>query len=598
MTGADAGASRHFIQQIIDEHIASGRWGEPGDRSVVTTRFPPEPNGYLHIGHAKSIVLNFGLAREYGGRCFLRFDDTNPAKEAQEYIDSIRRDVAWLGYEWEGEARFASDYFGWMHGLAIELIEAGKAYVDEQTPEQIRRTRGTPTEPGTPSPHRDRPAEKSLDLFRRMTAGEFPDGSMVLRARIDMGSPNMNLRDPVMYRIVCTPHPRTGDAWFVYPMYDWAHGLEDSQEGITHSLCTLEFENHRPLYDWFIEAINEARRERGEAPIHHAQQIEFARLNIGYAVMSKRRMRQLVEEGHVGGWDDPRMITISGFRRRGYTPHAIRRFCEAVGVTKYNALIDMGRLENAVREDLNRRAPRRMAVLRPLRVVIENWGEFGDPDRVEWMEAVNNPEDESAGTRPVPFTGVLYVERDDFREEANRKWFRLAPGREVRLRYGYWIICREAVRDASGEIVELRCTYDPETRGGEAPPPAPDGTVRKVKGTLHWVSARHAVEAEVRNYDRLFRVPHPDRAPKDAPDGWSFLENLNPDSLEVVTGVKLEPSWAAEPGEWADGVVRYQFERQGYYCLDPDADVEGGRLIFNRTATLKDSWAKHEQRGA
>jgi len=598
LSANDPGSHRHFIQQHIDADIASGRWAEPGDRSAVRTRFPPEPNGFLHIGHAKSIVLNFELAREYGGRCVLRFDDTNPAAEEQRYIDAIERDVRWLGYDWEGEPRFASDYFQRMHDLCALLIESGKAYVDEQTSDRIRQTRGTPSVPGTPSPWRDRPPSESLGLFARMTKGEIPEGSMVVRARIDMASPNMNLRDPVLYRILNTPHPRTGNAWSVYPMYDWAHGLEDSIEGITHSLCTLEFENHRPLYDWLIDAVNDALRDRGQAEIHHAQQIEFARLDIGYAVMSKRRLRTLVEQGYVSGWDDPRMITISGLRRRGYTPRSIRRFCRDVGVTKYKALIDMGRLENAIREDLNQMSPRRMAVLDPLRVVIENWAEHGDPDRVEWMDAINNPEDPSAGTRRVPFTGTLYIERDDYREQANRKWFRLAPGREVRLRYGYWITCREAVRDEAGELIELRCTYDPQTRGGESPPPDASGAVRKVKGTLHWVSAAHAVGATVRNYDRLFAVPRPDRAPEDAEEGWTFLDYLNPDSLEIIEGVKLEPAWQADPEAWADGVVRYQFERQGYYCLDPDSNPDSGVLIFNRTATLKDSWTKLDARAA
>lgn len=591
-----AARPRHFIQQIIDEDIARGKWGEPGDRSVVATRFPPEPNGFLHIGHAKAILLNAGIAREYGGRFILRFDDTNPAAEEQAFVESIQRDIRWLvpdsyGPAWDGKAVFASDYFEWMHGLAVELIGAGHAYVDDQSPEEIREARGVPTRPGTPSPFRDRPVSESLDLFARMTAGEFAEGSRVLRAKIDMASPNMNLRDPVMYRILRKAHHRAGDRWCVYPMYDWAHGLEDSFEGITHSLCTLEFEAHRPLYDWFIDRINEVKRSKGQAEIHHAQQIEFSRLAPSYTVMSKRRLKLLVEEGHVAGWDDPRMSTIAGYRRRGYTPEAFAAFIEDVGVTKFNALIDIGRLENAIRDDLNKRAPRRMAVLDPIRVVIENWGEYGDENRVEWFDAVNNPEDASAGTRLVPFSRELFIEREDFMLDPPKKFFRLGPGREVRLRYAYWIACREAVTDDAGNVVELRCTYDPRTRGGESPPADADGNVRKVKGTLHWVSAAHAVEAEVRLYDRLFEREIPDRVPKDAPEGWSFVESLNAESLKKVSGVKLEPNW--ETGvAWGDGIERMQFERLGYFCVDRGESDEAGRPVFNRTATLKDSWAK------
>jgi glutaminyl-tRNA synthetase len=585
-------APRHFIHQIIDEHIASGRWGPPGDRTVVRTRFPPEPNGYLHLGHAKSITLNHGLAVEYGGKFLLRFDDTNPEKEEQEFVDSIIRDVAWLGGAWDGPVRFASDYFHRMYDWAVELIKKGLAYVDEQSAEEIRAGRGTPTEPGRPSPFRDRPAEESLDRFARMKAGEFEDGAMVLRAKIDMGSPNFNLRDPVMYRIVNATHHRTGDEWHIYPMYDWAHGLEDSIEGITNSICTLEFENHRPLYDWFIEAIN---RDRGPGSawgekIHHPQQTEFARLNPTFVITSKRKLKQLVDEQHVEGWDDPRMPTISAARRRGFTPEAIRAFCEGIGTTKFNASHDLGLLENAVRDDLNRRAPRRMAVLRPLKVTITNWGEHGDPGRVEWMDAVNNPEDERAGTRKVPFSGTLCIEREDFMEDAPKKFFRLRPGGEVRLRSAYWITCHEVVKEG-GEVVELRCTYDPRTRGGESPPPDGDGNVRKVKGTLHWVSAPHALPVEVRLYDRLFRVERPGKATGNP------IDDLNPDSLEILPRAMLEPGWpttdlerGAGTGVFGDGIERFQFERLGYFCVDPR--LSGEHPVFNRTVTLKDSWAK------
>lgn len=590
---ADDGPSRHFIQQLIDTHIAEGRWGEPGDRTVVRTRFPPEPNGYLHIGHAKAITLNTGLAREFGGAFILRFDDTNPVKEEQEYVDSITADAAWLGAEWEDDVRFASDYFGQMYDWAVELIRKGFAYVDEQTAEQIRATRGTPTEPGMNSPYRDRPAEESVDLFARMKAGEFADGSKVLRARIDMASPNFNLRDPVMYRIVNARHHRTGGEWHIYPMYDWAHGLEDSIEGITNSICTLEFENHRPLYDWFIAAINDGRgpgSEWGEK-IHHPQQTEFARLNPTYVITSKRRLKQLVDDRIVESWDDPRMPTVAALRRRGYTPEAIRNFCTEIGTTKFNASHDFGLLENAVREDLNRRAPRRMCVLRPLKVTITNWGEHGDADRVEMLDAVNNPECEGAGKRQVPFSGTLFVERDDFMEDAPRKFFRLKPGGEVRLRYGYWITCNEVVKDGD-EVVELRCTYDPQTRGGDSPPPDADGKVRKVKGTIHWVSAAHAEVVEVRLYDRLFTAERPGKA-TDNP-----IDDLNPDSLEVVGRAMLEPAWrtteterAAGTGAFADGIERFQFERLGYFCVDGKLSGDD-RPVFNRTVSLKDSWAR------
>jgi glutaminyl-tRNA synthetase len=582
----------HFIKQMIEDDVASGRWGEPGDRSVVKTRFPPEPNGFLHIGHAKAICLSFGLAAEYGGTCNLRFDDTNPTKEEDAYVKSIINDVRWLGFQWDGDVRYASDYFGQMHAWAVELIQKGKAYVDDQTPEQIRATRGTPTVPGTNSPFRERPVTESLDLFARMKAGDFPDGSRVLRAKIDMASDNFNLRDPVIYRILHAHHHRTGSDWAIYPMYDWAHGLEDSIEGITHSLCTLEFEIHRPLYDWFIDAINEGRSE----PIHHPQQTEFARLNLNYTVLSKRKLLGLVEGGHVSGWDDPRMPTVSGYRRRGYTPESIRAFVEEVGITKFDSVIDVGRLENVCREHLNKVAPRRMCVLDPLKVTITNWGGDGgadgggDADRAEMMSAVNNPEDEGAGTREVPFGKTLYIEREDFMEDPPKKFFRLGVGREVRLRYGFWVKCHDVVKDDSGEIVEVLCTYDPATRGGDSPPPDGEGKVRKVKGTLHWVSAAHAVDAEVRLFDRLFGVESPARKPKDAGDDWDFKTNLNPESFKVAKA-KLEPNWrqASDP-TWPDGIERYQFERLGYFCVDTDSSE--GKPVFNRTATLRDSWAK------
>jgi glutaminyl-tRNA synthetase len=559
MVETGAGKPRNFIEEIIDEDIRTGRF-----QGRVHTRFPPEPNGYLHLGHAKSICLNYGLAVKYGGKFNLRFDDTNPTKEEQEYVDAIREDVRWLGANWEDREFYASDYFEQLYEWAEKLIREGKAYVCDLTPEQVAEYRGG-IKGGRESPYRNRSVEENLDLFRRMRAGEFPDGSRTLRAKIDMNHPNFNLRDPVLYRILHSPHQHTGNKWCIYPMYDWAHGQSDSIEGITHSICTLEFENHRPLYDWFIENLG----------IYHPRQIEFARLNLTYTVLSKRRLIQLVNEKHVRGWDDPRMPTIRGVRRRGYTPEAIWRFCDRIGVSKFEGVIDMSWLEDAVRDDLNKRAPRRMAVLRPLRVVIENY-----PDgQSEQLEAINNPEDPSAGRRPVPFSKVLYIEREDFRENPPKDFYRLAPGREVRLRYAYFLKCQEVVRDSSGEVVELRCTYDPATRGGEAP----DG--RKVKGVIHWVSAAHAVEAEVRLYDHLFCKPDPD----DVSEGQTWLDNLNPKSLEILPGCKLEPSLAdATIGE------RFQFERLGYFCVDPD--TAPGRLVFNRTVTLKDTWAKIEKK--
>ena len=543
-----------FIRTIVAEDVSAGKHA-----GRVATRFPPEPNGYLHIGHAKSICLNFGVAAEFGGTCNLRFDDTNPTKEDVEYVDSIQEDVRWLGFEWHGEPLYASDYFETLYGYAVHLIMAGKAYVDSLSAEEIREYRGTLTEPGRESPYRDRPVEESLDLFARMRAGEFEDGAHVLRAKIDMASPNITLRDPVLYRIRRAHHHRTGDAWCIYPMYDFAHPPSDAIEKITHSLCTLEFEQHRPLYDWLIANLPVPAQPR---------QIEFARLNLWYTVMSKRKLLTLVEEGHVSGWDDPRMPTIVGMRRRGFPPEAIRTFCERIGVAKRENLVDVALLEHAVREDLNKRAPRVMAVLRPLRVVIENYPET----EAEEFEIGNNPEDPSAGTRIVPFSRVLYIERDDFMETPPKKFFRLAPGREVRLRGAYFITCREAVKDAAGEIVELRCTYDPATRGGDAA----DG--RKVKATLHWVSAAHAADAEVRLYDRLFKSETPDNA-------GDYRGDLNPASLEVVAGCKIEPSAAAAPP-----ATRYQFERLGYFCVDPDS--RPGFPVFNRTVSLKDSWAR------
>jgi glutaminyl-tRNA synthetase len=561
MTTPDMTSPSHFIRDIIAADVRRGKYG-----GRVHTRFPPEPNGYLHIGHAKSICLNFGIAAEFGGLCNLRFDDTNPTKEDVEYVESIKADVRWLGFDWDDRLFYASDYFEQLYQYAVQLIKAGKAYVDSLSTEEIRATRGTATRAGQESPYRNRSVEENLDLFARMRAGEFPDGAHVLRAKIDMAHPNVLMRDPVMYRILHVPHHRTGDAWCIYPMYDYAHCVSDSLEGITHSLCTLEFEDHRPLYDWFLDALG----------IYHPQQIEFARLNLGYTVLSKRKLLTLVEQGHVTGWDDPRMPTISGLRRRGYTPEAIRTFCERIGVAKRNSVVDLALLEHCVREDLNKRAPRAMAVLRPLRVVLLNYPE----DRVEELEAVNNPEDPGMGTRKVPFSRVLYIERDDFREDPPRQFFRLAPGREVRLRYAYFITCVDVVKDPrTGEVVELHCTYDPATRGGDAP----DG--RKVRATLHWVSAAHALAAEVRLYDQLFVKADPN----DVEEGVDFTAYLNPRSLEVLKPCWVEPSLAAAaPGS------RYQFERLGYFCVDP-VDSTPGAIVFNRTVTLRDTWAKIEQ---
>jgi glutaminyl-tRNA synthetase len=557
-TVESAGRS-NFIRDIILEDIRSGKHG-----GRVQTRFPPEPNGYLHIGHAKAICLDFGLAAEFGGKCNLRFDDTNPSKEETEYVESIMEDVRWLGFEWDG-LYYASDYFEQLYEWAIQLIKAGRAYVCDLSAEEVRQYRGTLTEPGKESPYRNRSVEENLDLFERMKNGEFPDGSRTLRAKIDMASPNLNMRDPVMYRILHMEHHRTGSKWCIYPMYDYAHGQSDSIERVTHSICTLEFEDHRPLYNWFIEQLG----------IFPSRQIEFDRLSITYTLLSKRKLLKLVEEGHVKGWDDPRMPTLSGMRRRGYTPEAIRNFCANIGVSKTNGITQLQQLEYFLREDLNKHALRVMAVLKPLRVVIDNY-----PDElVEEMEAINNPEDASAGTRKVPFSKVLYIEQDDFREDPPKQFFRLAPGREVRLRYGYLITCQSVVKDTVGNIVELRCTYDPETRGGNTP----DG--RKVKSTIHWVSAAHAVDAEVRLYDTLFTKEDPN----EVEEGQDFTANLNPHSLEVLTDCKVEPGLKdAVPG------TRYQFERMGYFCVDPDSAP--GRPVFNRTIGLKDTWAKIEQR--
>ena len=543
----------NFIEDIVEEHNGNGRFG-----GEVITRFPPEPNGYLHIGHAKSMCLNFGLADKYGGRCHMRFDDTNPAKEEEEFVESILEDVRWLGWDWGEHLYFASDYFDELHDYAIDLIKKGKAYVDDLDQEQIRKYRGTLTEPGVESPFRERSVDDNLALFRGMKEGEFEEGTKVLRAKIDMASGNINMRDPVLFRILKTPHHRTGEKWVIYPMYDFTHGQSDSIEGVTHSICTMEYEDHRPLYDWFLDSLD----------IYHPQQIEFARLNLSNTVLSKRKLIQLVREGHVGGWDDPRMPTLAGLRRRGYTPESIRNFCEQVGVAKRQNVIDIAMLEHAVRDDLNRRAPRALAVLRPLKVVIENYPE----GQVEHLDAINNPEDPDAGSRKLPFSRELYIERDDFMEDPPRKFFRLGPGREVRLRYGYFITCTDVIKNDAGEVVELRCTYDPETRGGQAP----DG--RRVRGTIHWVSAEHAVDAEVRLYDHLFTSERPD-------DDDNFMSTLNPDSLEVIPDAKVEPSLAdAVPGE------KFQFERTGYFAVDPDS--QPGALVFNRTVTLRDSWKK------
>jgi glutaminyl-tRNA synthetase len=554
--------AKHFIAEIIENDLASGK------HASIRTRFPPEPNGYLHLGHAKSICLNFGLAAEYGGLCNLRFDDTNPTKEEAEYVESIQRDVRWLGFDWEERCYYASDYFGRLYEWAEQLVRDGKAYVDDLSVDEIRDYRGPWNEPGRESPFRNRPVEENLDLFRRMRAGEFPDGTRVLRAKIDMSSGNINLRDPVMYRILHAHHHRTGDAWCIYPMYDWAHGQSDSLERITHSICTLEFEDHRPLYDWFVEALG----------IYPPRQIEFARLNVTHTVLSKRKLLRLVQESVVSGWDDPRMPTLAGIRRRGYPPAALRDFCERIGVTKQESVVEFALLEHCVREELNRTAPRRMAVLKPLKLVLTDW----DAGRVEALEAVNNPEDPAAGTRPVRMTRELWIERDDFMEEPPKKFHRLAPGREVRLRWGYIVRCDEVVKDAAGEVVELRCSHDPATRGGGTP----DG--RKVPGTIHWVSAAEAIDAEVRLYDHLFANPDPD----DVPEGVDWIATVNPGSLEVVAGAKVEPAAAAlAPG------ANLQFERIGYFTADA-ADHRTERPVFNRTATLRDSWAKAQKQGA
>jgi glutaminyl-tRNA synthetase len=552
-------ARSNFIRDIIIEDIKAGKHG-----GRVQTRFPPEPNGYLHIGHAKAICLDFGLAAEFGGKCNLRFDDTNPSKEETEYVEAIMEDVEWLGFKWDG-LFYASDYFGQLYEWAVQLIKAGKAYVCDLTADEIREYRGTLTEPGRESPYRNRSVEENLDLFERMKRGEFPDGSRTLRAKIDMSSSNVNLRDPVMYRILHMAHHRTGDEWCIYPLYDYAHGQSDSIEKVTHSICTLEFDNNRALYNWFIEQLG----------IFPSQQYEFDRLSLTYTVMSKRKLLKLVQEGLVKGWDDPRMPTLSGMRRRGYTPEAIRNFCASLGVSKTNGMTQLQQLEYFLREDLNKHALRVMAVLRPLRVVIDNYPE----DLVEEMDAVNNPEDESAGARKVPFSKVLYIEQEDFREDPPKQFYRLAPGREVRLRYGYLITCQSVMKDAEGNIVELHCTYDPATRGGNTP----DG--RKVKSTIHWVSAAHAVDAEVRLYDTLFAKENPD----EVEEGQDFTANLNPNSLEVLSGCKVEPGLRdVAPG------TRYQFERLGYFCVD--ADSAGGEPVFNRTIGLRDTWAKIEQR--
>lgn len=549
--------SLDFIRTIIEDDLKTNKW-----EGRVHTRFPPEPNGYLHIGHAKSICLNFGIAADYKGLCNLRFDDTNPVKEEEEYINSIIEDVQWLGFDWENRLYYASDYFEQMYEYALQLIKAGKAFVCDLSANEIRDYRGTFTDPGKNSPYRDRSIEENLELFERMRAGEFPDGSRTLRAKIDMASSNLNMRDPVMYRILHATHPRTRDKWCIYPTYDWAHGLEDSIEKITHSICTLEFEDHRPLYDWFLDELG----------VYHPQQIEFARLNLTYTVMSKRKLLQLVRDNHVDGWDDPRMPTICGMRRRGYSPQSIRQFCQRIGVNKFNSTVDIALLEHCVRQDLNLHSPRVMVVLNPLKVIIDNYPE----DQIEELDAINNPEDRDAGTRKVPFSKELYIEREDFMEDPPKKFFRLAPGREVRLRYAYYITCTDVVKDADGNIAELHCTYDPATCGGDSP----DG--RKVKATLHWVSAAKALEAEVRLYDHLFTKENPDEVEDDA----HFTANLNPNSLEVLTGCKIEPSLAdAKPGS------RYQFERLGYFCVDPELSASG-LPVFNRTVSLRDTWAK------
>ncbi len=553
----DSTAPGDFIRDIVRQDISNNKNG-----GRVHTRFPPEPNGYLHIGHAKAIWISFGIAAEFGGKCNLRFDDTNPVKEEQEYIDAIIRDVHWLGFDWEDRLYYASSYFEQTYQYALQLIEAGKAYIDDLTAEQIREYRGTLTEPGKPSPYRDRPVAENLDLFKRMRAGEFPDGLRVLRAKIDMASPNINMRDPVMYRILHATHPHTGDAWCIYPMYDWAHGIEDSIEGITHSLCSLEFEDHRPLYDWFLDALG----------IHHPQQIEFARLNFTYTVMSKRFFKRMIDEGIVRGFDDPRLPTLSGLRRRGYSPEALINACKMIGVAKTNSTADLALLEHCVREDLNKNSSRVMGVLRPLRLVIDNYPE----NQVEEFDALNNPENPAAGARKVPFSRVLYIEQDDFREVPPPKYYRLSPGREIRLRYAYFVTCTGVTKDPNtGEVIEVHCTYDPATRGGDSP------DHRKVKSTIHWVSAAHALEAEVRLYEKLFTKEDPG----DVEEGADFMSNVNRDSLEVLPSCRIEPFLAgAAPGS------RYQFERMGYFCVDPD--TAPGKLVFNRTVSLRDDWVK------
>jgi glutaminyl-tRNA synthetase len=549
----------NFIKDIIDEDLRTGK------HKKIHTRFPPEPNGYLHIGHTKSICLNFGLAEEYSGLCNLRFDDTNPTKEEMEYVESIKEDIKWLGFDWDDREYYASDYFDQLYEYAVKLIKKGKAYIDSLSGEEIKEYRGTPTEPGKESPYRNRPVEENLDLFERMKAGEFKDGEYVLRAKIDMSSPNMNMRDPIIYRIRHESHHRTGDKWCIYPMYDWAHGQSDSIERITHSLCTLEFENHRPLYNWFVEQLE----------IYPPQQIEFARLNVSYTVMSKRKLLELVEEGYVNGWDDPRMLTISGLRRRGYTPESIRNFSEKSGIVKRNAVVEVALLEHSVKEDLNKKANRVLGVLNPLKVVIENYPD----EKVEELEAINNPEDSTMGTRKLPFSKTIFIEKDDFREDPPKKFFRLAPGKEVRLRYAYIIKCEEVIKDpTTGEVIELRCSYDPETKSGT-------GTSnKKVKGTIHWVSAEHAIDAEVRLYDRLFTVEDPlGNKEKD------FKELINPHSLDIIKNCKLEPSLSnADKGE------RFQFERLGYFCVD-SVDSSKDRLVFNRIVPLRDTWSKIEK---
>ena len=554
MSTAEARPSLDFVREAVAEDLRTGRF----DGRVVT-RFPPEPNGFLHIGHAKAICLDFGIAAAHGGACHLRFDDTNPMKEENRFVEAIKRDLRWLGFDWSEHEYFASDYYEQFYEYAVSLVRKGRAYVCDLGPDEIRAHRGTLTTPGQESPNRGRSIDENLELFERMRAGECADGSRTLRAKIDMASPNLNMRDPVMYRVLRATHHRTADAWCIYPMYDFAHGQSDSIERITHSLCTLEFEDHRPLYDWFLDELD----------IYHPQQIEFARLNITYTVLSKRKLVQLVEDGHVAGWDDPRMPTIAAMRRRGYTAEAIRAFCEKLGITKHNSLTDIALLEHCLREDLNKRSPRVMGVLRPLKLVIDNYPR----GQVEQMDAVNNPEDPGAGTRQVPFSRELYIEQDDFREDPPRKFFRLSPGREVRLRYGYLVTCTDVISNDAGEVVEVHCTYDPLSRGGSAP----DG--RKVKATMHWVSAAHAVEAEVRIYDRLFRTPRPGKS------SGNPIDDLNPESLQVLTGCRVEPSVVgAEPG------TRYQFERQGYVCVDPD--TSDTRPVFNLTVPLRDAWAK------